>query len=274
MTDKKFDSLHIITIITVVLITSVIAMLSTPIVFADVETTEHGGGSGCYNCHVEDFTTGDEAFLHNMTAGDAARSCSNSGCHLKANFNGTGSIHESVTCLGCHSPLHVSFNTDGTGAWLFVNRMDNSTNLPLYVPTLPVTLNQTVYYFNSGNDTTLLGEAISAMGGEIHWAWTNVSGSAVGISSSARYLVCFNCHFLTVNPAEAGLTRMIQGQLMVGIPEFTLKLKPHDITDSVLREAGLEKNQFVVFKPNDVPTISGIIAGIGLIGLVIWRKRG
>jgi hypothetical protein len=250
-------------------------ILSTPVVFADVESAEHGGGSNCYNCHVDDYPmTSDEEDLHGMTSDMAWMQCGASGCHEVLNASLQTSVHAEVGCEGCHAPVHVSFNTMGTGAWMFVNRLNNS-GVIAYKPTLPLSYNQSIYYYDSTNDTTLLGTSIGAMGGEVHWAWTNVSGSAAGISQATRYLVCMNCHFLTVNPAEAGLTRMIQGRTMIAVPDFTLKLSPHTLSDSALRQAASESGKLVRFPyPSDYSTILfGAITSIGLIGLVLWRKR-
>jgi hypothetical protein len=155
---------------------------------------------------------------------------------------------------------------------MFVNRLNNSGEIA-YKPSLPLSYDTSIFYFDSGNDTTLLGSSIANWGGEVHWAWTNASGSAGGISQATRYLVCLNCHFLTTNPAEAGLTRMIQGRTMIAVPEFTLKLAPHTLTDSSLKEAASGSRQLVVFQSDYLGISSGIITGIGIIGLVLWRKR-
>jgi len=255
------------------LLMPVLTVLSAPVVFADVESAEHGGGSLCYNCHVDDYPdTSDEASLHGMTAAMAWLQCGASGCHETLNASLQSSVHAEVGCEGCHAPLHVSMYADGAGAWMFVNRLNNS-GVIAYKPSLPLSFNQSIYYYDSTNDTTLLGSSISTWGAEVHWAWTNVSGSAAGISTATRYLVCLNCHFLTTNPAEAGLTRMIQGRTMIAVPEFTLKLSPHTLSDSALREASSESGKLVSFPSDYIGLTSGIITGIGLIGLVLWRKR-
>jgi hypothetical protein len=61
---------------------------------------------------------------------------------------------------------------------------------------------------------------------------------------------------------------------MIGIPEFTLDLAPHTVNDNTLKQAAA---------PNDEPLISyiadylglstGIISGIGIIGIILWRRR-
>jgi hypothetical protein len=249
---------------------TMLVIFSSPVALADVLAAEHGGTSKCYNCHVANYPTDQEAgVLHNMTSTDAWNSCTDTAaCHL--NLNASGTVHSAVNCKGCHAPIHVSMHADGAGGWMYVYRVNTSDIVSK--PTLPITWDSQTYYFNSGNDTTLLGTAISGMGGEVHWAWTNISGVAAGISSSTRYLMCFNCHFITTNPAEAGLVRMIDGQSMIAIPEFALRLSPHSITDSALKEAA-SGSELVALKSDNIGTASGLIIGIGIIGLALWRRK-
>lgn len=270
----KYTGSPIVTaIVSLMLVLPIPIVLSTPIALADVKTSEHGGDSKCYNCHVDDYPiTSQEDDLHGMTAAIAWKNCGVSGCHGVLNSSLEMSVHAQIDCRGCHSPLHVSFNQAGAGAWMFVNRV-NTSDTPAYKPETPIEWNREVFFYDSTNDTSQLGSNIGTWGGEIHWAWTNISGTASGISTGSRYLVCFNCHFITVNPAEAGLTRMIQGKSMIAVPEFSLRLSPHDITESALKEAASETTHLVALKSDSIRTASGIIAGIGIVGLVLWRKR-
>ncbi len=258
-----------------------------PVAFADVELTGHGGTSNCLICHLAEDPDepicskchysiyGEEynPFVHEVGHDIVYGTCAEGvHCHDVLAEALNASVHKSLNCGGCHVPLHVSLYDGGVGGWLFVNRLNSSRTIS-YKPILPVSLNRTIFYFDSTNDTTKLGSVISNWGGEVHWAWVNISGSASSISASTRYLTCFNCHFLTTNPAEAGLTRMIKGRTLIAIPEFTLKLSPHGLTDLSLREAASNTSQFVMFEKNEVSAASGIIAGFVIIGLFLWRKR-
>jgi hypothetical protein len=205
--------------------------LISPNVFADVYPSEHGVGSVCYTCHVSNYpSASNEEDLHNATEPIAWQNCGNSVCHSAYDSSVQSSIHSAVGCKGCHSPLHVSYFVSGVGSWLYVNSLDNSEAIA-YNPSLPLSFSLREYYYDNNNDTTYLGSSISSWGGEVRWAWTNISGVASGISSSTRYLICLNCHVLTVDPAEAGLSKMIQGRNMILIPEFTLDHSPHTLED-------------------------------------------
>ena len=127
---------------------------------------------------------------------------------------------------------------------MFLSRVNSSStggDVRAYRPSVPVNFSKSVFFFDGSNDTVKLGVSLTALGeGTVHWAWTNISGTASGISSSTRYLTCFNCHFLTTNPAEAGLAKQIQGKTMIAVPDFALKLSPHSITDKTLNQAYIE----------------------------------
>jgi hypothetical protein len=258
-------------VILLILSLPLLMILIAPISLADVNSQAHT--SNCYNCHVVDYPTdSDEGALHEMTSAVAWSNCGDANCHGPLETSLLSSVHAQVSCRGCHSPLHVSLNTAGTGAWLFVSRLNNSGEIA-YKPTLPLSFNETVYYYDNTNDTLLLGDSVSGWGGEIHWAWTNVSGSAAGITGGTRYLVCMNCHFLTTNPAEAGLMKSIGGHTMIGIPEFTLRMSPHTVSDSTLKEAANSYREYLEYESEYVSIGTGLISGIGIIGLIIWRKR-
>jgi hypothetical protein len=259
--------------------------LAWPLAYADVNSAEHGGSSDCFLCHtVEDpsdppcmkchwdfYLETYNPAAHKIVDGLAYTTCGDGHCHVDLELVLSTSVHQSLNCGACHSPLHVSLYEDGMGAWLFVNRLNNSGAIA-YKPSTPVSFNKTVYFFDTTNDTSSLGSSISNWGGEIHWAWTNVSGVASGISSSSRYLTCMNCHFLTTNPAEAGLTKMISGSTYIAIPEFSLNLSPHSLTDDSLKET-VSRNKQLEALGSNFGFISTIIACMGIAGLVILRKR-
>jgi hypothetical protein len=258
----------------------------SPLASADVNNAEHGGSSNCYICHtVED--PSDPACMkchydfygetynpmaHKIVEGLAYTTCGEGHCHWNYVEALNASVHQSLDCGSCHSPLHVSLYEDGLGGWLFVNRLNNSGAI-LAKPVTPISLNQTVFYFDSANDTSSLGASILNWGGEVHWAWTNVSGYAAGIGSSTRYLTCLNCHFLTTNPAEAGLIKWINGMSFIAIPEFTLSLAPHDLSESKLRDTEVIGNEIVSITPSMIGITSGLIVGLGIIGLILFRRR-
>ncbi|MCL5317560.1 MAG: hypothetical protein M1503_04750 [Thaumarchaeota archaeon] len=253
-----------------------LTLLTTPVAFADVKSTAHGGGSNCYNCHVPNYpTTPDANQVHAIKNNTAWSSCGAASCHGTMNSSLLqNSVHKQVSCKGCHAPVHVSKYGNAAGAWMFVNRVNNN-GVKAYKPSVPITWNEKVYFFDTTNDTTKLGVSLATLGGgTVHWAWTNITGNAVGILSTSRYMVCFNCHFLTTNPAQAGLTKMIQGKTMIGIPEFALKVSPHEMTESALKEASSGSDQLVSFKSTgSIGAASGIAAAIGIAGLVLWRRR-
>jgi hypothetical protein len=174
-----------------------------------------------------------------------------------------------VNCRGCHSPLHVSYNEPGVGSWLFTNWINNP-NVPAYKPNLPLNYMESIYYYDNSNSTSGLGADISNWAGEIHWAWTSLSGQS--ISPSTRYLICLNCHFITTNPAEAGIIKMIDGRRLIAVPEFTLNLSPHAISDSELENMATNNEKTIFYKEN-IGIISGSIAAIGIIGLIHFRRR-
>ncbi|MCL5318207.1 MAG: hypothetical protein M1503_08125, partial [Thaumarchaeota archaeon] len=211
-----------------------LTLLAAPEAFADVKRTEHGGSSNCYFCHVNNYrSTMDRNLVHGLTKESAWSTCGSDSCHQVMNSSLLqNSVHKQVSCKGCHAPVHVSKYGNAAGAWMFVNRVNNS-GVKAYKPNVPIQWETKAYFYDSTNASTKLGVSLATLGGgTVHWAWTNITGSTVGISFSTRYMVCFNCHFLTTNPAQAGLTKMIQGKTMIGIPEFALKVSPHEMTES------------------------------------------
>jgi hypothetical protein len=143
----------------------------------------------------------------------------------------------------------------------------------MFKPSQPLSFSKTVFYYDRGNDTALLGSSISTWGGEIHWGYTDVSGSAAGVNQSMRYLVCLNCHFLTTNPAEAGLMKMVQGRTLIAVPEFAMELHPHTISDEALKEAASDGGSLVTVNPEYLEISSGLMTGMGIAGLRVWRKK-
>ncbi|MCL5318755.1 MAG: hypothetical protein M1503_10925 [Thaumarchaeota archaeon] len=253
-----------------------LALLAVPEAFADVGIMEHGGSSNCYLCHVNNYrNTMDRNLVHGITKEAAWSTCGSDSCHQVMNSSLLqNSVHKQVSCKGCHAPVHVSKYGNAAGAWMFVNRVNNS-GVKAYKPSVPIQWETKVYFYDNTNASTKLGVSLATLGGgTVHWAWTNITGSTVGISFTTRYMVCFNCHFLTTNPAQAGLTKMIQGKTMIGIPEFALKVSPHEMTESALKEASSGSDQLVSFKSTgSIGAASGIAAAIGIAGLVLWRRR-
>ncbi|MCL4436677.1 MAG: hypothetical protein M1503_09400 [Thaumarchaeota archaeon] len=230
-----------------------------PAALGDVKLTEHGGSSNCYICHTVDnpsdpmcmrchysiYGIENNPYVHSIKNNNTYQSCvgENSHCHVTNSYDVylelSSSVHSGLSCGGCHAPVHISKYNGAAGAWMFVSRINQTGKF--MKPNTPVNLVQNIYFFDGTNDTTKLGYSLSTLGeGTIHWAWTNITGSTLGIPSSARYIVCFNCHFLTTNPAEAGLAKQIQGKTMIAVPDFALKLSPHSITDKTLSQAYVE----------------------------------
>jgi hypothetical protein len=89
------------------------------------------------------------------------------------------------------------------------------------------------------------------------------------------WLVCYNCHFVTAEPASAGVLRFVEGFWLIGIPEVVLKLPAHSITREAIARA-LAPEQVVTEVPEialDIVkallTLFAITTGVALV----WISR-
>ena len=190
-----------------------------------------------------------------------------SSCHGNEDTALSNSVHANVGCQACHGVLHVSEHT-GDGAWLYTYRANIQT-LPVSKPPSSTpgqgwTLDAKTWYYDTSNFTSKLGTVPNA--GTIYVAFSSPTGTVWG--ANQEYMVCFNCHFLTSNPAEAGTVRFIGGVALIGIPEYTLKLQPHTISENVyVTSSDSGDGLLKLLSPMLV-----IVSALGIL-LIVTRRR-
>lgn len=190
----------------------------------------------------------------------------------------SGTVHQSLGCKGCHSVVHIGYNNSGTwAAWVFAYE-PNITSLPALKPTINDFVAKTTVLTNTNYTSVSWGTTIKNLAGangmEIEvgvWDGFNneyLSTLPAGSIKTSSWKLCFSCHFLASNPAQVGAYKLENGVWKIGIPEYALKLPPHEITSSQLTET--------VGSETSTPLSTIIIAamtGVAGIGVLFVRKR-
>lgn len=269
------DRLPLYVLLAIMYTTLIVAI---PVV-ADIGSTSHG--TYCFGCHspANATTTAPYGSPHNITtASDAWTACTT--CHSQYSDGNLAATEKHIKplnapgCQGCHAILHIGkYNETNRGAWI-VFRYPNvnvTGNTTLSTP-ITWTVNRTLWL--EAVNGTGVGIDWTAMEGDVRMIWIGLQSNKnlTAISSSQRYLTCFNCHFLTGNTAEMGMIKVTGGVAKIGIPEFTLRLPPHEITEWRIAEAAEEARRPA--SPSIVPP--GWLGGITILGfaataLVITR---
>ncbi len=228
----------------------------------DANVPTHGGTTTLY------------PWDHNITKGEAVWSyCTQ--CH--DNYV-AGTAHAGLGCKGCHAVLHMGYNAslNGWAAWIFAREPDltaiNDTH-PLLKPSGNFNWVTNITIVTEDNASTTGYNFISnygtGSGMEIEVGlWDAFNNKYSPIGGGVDWRVCFTCHFLSQNPASVGAYRLVGGKWKIGIPEYALKLPPHEITSAALSEAA--KTESSTIAPS---TLVGVLLGVLAVGLVIYSNR-
>lgn len=212
-------------------------------------------------------------------------------------YIGQQNVHQAIGCK-CHTIVHVGFNlspTKGSGIWMYYYlpsvqggvAKPKAENLVKYITFYNGSAN---WYTNvtdsQGNvvSTTTTSVTLRNASGpvdpttivdaKVYVGWFYVNGSAPQ-SNTAKYLVCFNCHFLVESPSGLGMYKVVDGVVKIGIPPEALKLDPHAITEEALQRLLASKEEgFSISAPIPVATATtSILASLVLFGVVMSRRR-
>ncbi len=188
-----------------------------------------GHPDSCQPCHGDRGTMMDNTgnmWDHNIQDGTQAWNRCTS-CHGDYVAN---TPHASVGCK-CHAVVHVGYDNQGTwAAWLYAKE-PSPTNLPAAIGDV-ASFQDVRLVFTNLNATPSIQAIVPSGGQEIevglYDAWTN---EYLAVGAADAWKTCFNCHFLASDPTMVGAYKLDGGVWKVGIPEYTLKLDPHEITD-------------------------------------------
>ncbi len=208
-----------------------ILLLAGLFITMPVNVAGYGQGhpDSCQPCHGNQGTTMDSTgtmWDHNIQDGQQAWSQCTS-CHSDYVAN---TPHANVGCK-CHAVVHIGYDNQGTwAAWLYAKE-PSPTNLPVATGDV-ATFKDVKLVFTNLNATPAIQALVPAGGEEIEVgmfdAWKN---DYLAVGATDAWKVCFNCHFLASDPTMVGAYKLEGGVWKVGIPEYTLKLDPHEITD-------------------------------------------
>jgi hypothetical protein len=261
----------------------VFILLTSFISLSIINVYGFGGGhpDSCQPCHGQTGYTTDTIdgnqysfWNHTIKSGNTLWSyCTN--CHSDYTAN---TVHDALDCMGCHAVLHIGWKNQSSGnwaAWIFVME-PQITSTPALSPDIANFVLHT-YVYNSTNATTTISNLVGTEGMEIEvgvWnAFNNtfISTLPSGSVASDSWKVCFSCHFVAEDPSVSGAYRLVGGVWKIGIPEYALKLPPHEITPSLLAEAARgESSPLEQLSPS---ILLGLIGGIVGIGLVVLSRR-
>lgn len=262
------------------LITALIIVETSP--FPMVLAYQTGHPDSCQPCHGPHTNTTDTdvpthtgtttlyPWDHNIIKGESVWTyCTQ--CH--DNYV-AGTAHDGLGCKGCHAVLHLGYNstTNGWAAWIFAREPDITT-LPALKPTGTVSWVSKSIVVTSNNASTtgysFINNYGTGTGMEIEVGlWDGFNNQYSEIGTSVDWKVCFTCHFLSQNPAQVGAYKLVGGVWKIGIPEYALKLPPHEITAASLAEAATTENNTV-----SPTTLLGVLLGLLAVGLVVYSKR-
>lgn len=166
---------------------------------------------------------------HDFTRGESLwYYCTN--CHQ--NYV-AGSAHEAIGCK-CHSVVHVGYNA--SGQWFAGLFTHEAASADVITPTV---LANKLFAYNELNATSSLRQYLGQYSGPRNveaglWdAYANdfVSTFPLGSLSQPRaWLLCFNCHFIAVNPSQVGKAELKGGVLKIGIsPDIIGRVDPHTL---------------------------------------------
>jgi len=245
-------------------------------------------GSGhpdtCQPCHGDnqDVTeningTNYSFWNHNIDSGQSVwNNCQS--CHQQIQSNIQNSPHSSIGCK-CHSVLHVGYNFTnnnpsgdiyGVAYYYLPNEQINGIGKEKASAN---NLVQRKLHFDENNITsikTLFGWS-SNNGMEIEVGMVNLNKQFLKADGNGWQL-CFNCHFISTNPSTVGSFKFIEGVWKIGIPQETLDMNPHAISQFDLNTMELE-NEAKGITANMLPlTISIIMGLIGALVAVLARK--
>ncbi len=239
----------------IALVAVVAGLIALSLVEAEATVFDHP--PKCYGCHsyIDNLNNMTRVGPHNVTlASEAWSLCFQ--CHsttgslsgFTQGVSGTppyvgdyvaASVHQDIGCK-CHAVLHVG-NTTPYGGWLYYY-LPNVTELGnISKPPSNVALIRYARFFYQGvNDTKLDPNGFNGIISNytnsptgVYIVFFDTQGNVLDLQD--RYLICFNCHFLTSQPAGLGMYKIENGLLKIGIPPEALQLEPHGITEEQLR---------------------------------------
>jgi len=215
-----------------VMMLMVVLLLTGLFMSMPVNVAGYGQGhpDSCQPCHGDPNgtqtdgtgTMWDHNILDGKQAWDQCTSCHN---NYVAN-----TPHDNVGCK-CHAIVHIGYNDAGTwAAWLYAKE-PSPTNLPTAIGDV-ASFKDVELVFTNANATPTIQSLVPPEGEEIEVglfdAWNN---DYLIVGATDAWKVCFNCHFLASDPTMVGAYKLDGGVWKVGIPEYALKLDPHEITD-------------------------------------------
>ena len=252
-----------------------IALATTLVMIPAVYAAGHP--DNCDACHYN--TGGDTVndmggsrWNHTIYTSEAWTRCSF--CHTGVADGVSRSVHSNIGC-GCHTVVHTGryyglspTKTGSWAAWGFAKVANITGGTPILAPTVtgPEDLLTKRFFWDETNGSDIRNW-LPADTQEIEVGLTDPNGTLL---TTDKYIVCFSCHFLTAEPGDLGAYKLVGGVWKIGIPEFALKLPPHEITSEML--AGYEG------EGRGLPDIGWAIQplaliGAGAVGLLLFRRR-
>ncbi len=229
----------------------------------------------CQPCHgpINYVTDMGQSFWdHNITSGATVwNNCIQ--CHTNYVI---GTVHENIGCK-CHAVMHVGWGNETNYPDFFggIFYWEVSGVTGVFAPPT-VNLVAGSIEFTSANYTNagLTANMIPPGGMEIEvgvWDPFNnkfLPTAPAGTVSDQSYKVCFGCHFLAYDPSQVGAYAVVDGKLKIGIPEFALKLPPHEIYSVEAPEMSTT--------PSGIPfqvVAASLAALFGMLVLVVGIRR-
>ena len=217
----------------------------------------------CQPCHGPKGTTTDSAgtfWNHTIKDGPVVWNyCTQ--CH--SNYV-QGTKHEQIGCK-CHAVMHVGYgNTNKVPGFFGAVFYWEPTGVQKVIAPTTLTLAGYNVTFDDTNYTAygIPAAWIPAGGMNIEVGlWDPFNNITIQVGTQNVYKSCFGCHFLATDPSTVGAYAIVDGKIKIGIPEFALKLPPHEIYDVEMSEMS-----------STLSTISFqvVAAGLGaLLGMVV-----
>ncbi|MCE4621032.1 MAG: hypothetical protein F7B95_01155 [Desulfurococcales archaeon] len=171
--------------------------------------------------------------------------CTN--CHTGVGNAIQNSVHAPVGCQ-CHAVVHVGYGNFTAGFEDFFGaifyRVPSVVDViapPVSGNTVALTTKNVTFTENNygalGLSTTLLQGTGDGMEIEVG-LYDAYKKKFIDVGSTSRgglgtitatFDLCFNCHFVAINPSQVGSYAVVGGKWKIGIPESALSLPPHEI---------------------------------------------
>ena len=189
-----------------------------------------------------------------------------------------GTVHENIGCK-CHAVMHVGWGnitpdySNFFGGIFYWEASVAAVNVT--VPDITAFVRGSIEFTNKNYTAAgLTADMIPPGGMEIEvgvWDPFNnkfLPTAPAGTVSDESYKVCFGCHFLAYDPSQVGAYAVVDGKLKIGIPEFALKLPPHEIYSVEAPEMSTT--------PSGIPfqvVAASLAALFGMLVLVVGIRR-